>query len=214
MNHKLSDVEARVKRYWYSDGIVELSIGGMFLLLGVYFGVQGYTGQHSTITTPLQIGLILLMIAGAVGVSRLVNTLKIRLTYPRTGFVEYDLNDPEARRRRFLVTGAALIILIVWTVLFRYQAIREFDSMVLVIGIIAGVVLLPLRGESTGANRFRLLGAISIGLGIGLSLSGVSQEQQLALFFGLFGIANLISGGFVLHGYLNQNPIPENQNEN
>jgi len=35
MQSNLSDVEERVKRYWYTDGIGELIGGGMFILLVV-----------------------------------------------------------------------------------------------------------------------------------------------------------------------------------
>ena len=92
----------------------------------------------------------------------------------------------------------------------------EFVSIVLVIGIIAGVVFLTLRGKSSGVGRFYLLGALSILLGIGLSVGGLSQAYRLALYFGPFGFALLISGALVLHRYLNENLIPadaERQNE-
>jgi hypothetical protein len=214
MNNKLSEIEQRVKRYWYTDGIAELSSGGMFILLGVYFGIQGYVSQSSSVSIFLQVGLILLMMAGAISVSWLVNTLKTRLTYPRTGFVEYHLNEQDARQRRYLVVAVAMIMLIAWTVLFKYKYIRGFDSIVLVIGILAGVVFVTLRGKSSGVKRFYVLGAFSILLGIGLSLGGLSQAYRLALYFGLFGFAVMISGGLVLRRYLSENPMPaETENE-
>jgi hypothetical protein len=208
MNNKLSEIEQRLKRYWYSDGIAELSSGGMFVLLGVYFGIQGYLGENSSVSVLLQVGLVSLMIAGVISVSWLVNTLKNRLTYPRTGYVEYHLNEKDARQRRYAVMAVALIMLIVWTVLFKYRYIRGFDSMVLVTGILAGVVFFTLRGKSSRVKRFDVLGAFSMLLGIGLSLSGLSEVFRLALFFGSLGIALLLSGSLVLGYYLDQNPAP------
>ena len=35
MEDRFLNVEQRIKRYWYSDGIAELSSGGMFILLGL-----------------------------------------------------------------------------------------------------------------------------------------------------------------------------------
>jgi hypothetical protein len=214
MNSKLSDIEERVKSYWYTDGIVELSIGGMFILLGIYFWLQGYLGESSSVGVFLQVGLVLLMMVGAISVSWLVNTLKIRLTYPRTGFVEYRIDEPEARQRRYVVMTVALIMVVASMVLSKY--LRGFDSMVLVTGILAGVVFLTLRGKPSGRKRFHVLGLFSVLLGIGLSLSELSELYRLASFFGLFGIASLASGGWVLRHYLNQNPMPadaERQNE-
>lgn len=205
MNNKLSDMEGRVKLYWSSDGIVELLTGGMFILLGVYFWVQGSLDVGPAMNVFLQVGLVLLMVAGAISVSWLVNILKTRLTYPRTGFVEYHLDEPDARQRRYVVVTVAMIMLIASEILFKY--IPGFDSMVLVIGILAGVVFLMLRGKSSGGKRFPVLGLFSILLGIGLSLSGLSEIYRLASFFGLFGMASLISGGLVLRRYLNQNPM-------
>jgi hypothetical protein len=206
MNHDLADIEERVKRYWYTDGIAELSSGGMFTLLGVYFGIQAYLGEDSPVSAFLQVGLVLLMMAGAVSISRLVNTVKTRLTYPRTGFVEYHVNEQDARQRRYVVMTVAMIMLIGSILLIKNN--REFDSMVLVIGILAGVVFVTLRGKSSGGIRFYILGAFSILLGVGLALSGLSQTSSLALFFVLLGIAVMVSGGLVLRRYLSKNPLP------
>ena len=79
------DVEQRIMRYWYTDGIGELTGGGMFILLGVYFALQEFLGQNSVVGGTLQASLILLMIGGMAVSRRLVNVLKTRLTYPRTG---------------------------------------------------------------------------------------------------------------------------------
>ena len=109
-NHEVKDVEQRVKRYWYSDGIAELASGGMFVLLGLYFWIQVIFGEGSLISVFLQVILALVMIAGFIGVSWLVNTLKARLTYPRTGYVEYRVNDREVRQRRWIIVAAAAIV--------------------------------------------------------------------------------------------------------
>ena len=75
-NHEIKQVEQRVKRYWYSDGIAELSSGGMFLLLGLYFGILGYFEEGSLISVILQVSMLLVFVGGAFGVRWLVNTLK------------------------------------------------------------------------------------------------------------------------------------------
>jgi len=206
MENKLLDVEQRVKRYWYSDGIAELSGGGMFILLGLYFGIQGYFGENSTVGVILQVSLALLMMGGIFGVRWLVNALKTRLTYPRTGYVEYRVNGQDDRRRRRVVVIVAMIVAIASIVMVDY--IRGFDSMLLVTGILVGVVFIALRGKSSGVTRFYAIGAFAILLGIGLSALGLTQASGLALFYGLMGLAILISGGLVLRRYLIENPMP------
>lgn len=214
MEDKMLDVEQRVKRYWYSDGIADISVGGMFILLGLFFGVQGYFGEGSTVAAILQISMVLVMVGSIFGVQWLVNTLKTRFTYPRTGYVEYRAKDKETNQRRYVVIGVSLVIAVALIVLVNF--IRELDSMVLTSGILVGAVFIALRGKSTGVTRFYVLGAIAILLGVGLSLGDLSREYNLALFYGLEGIMLMITGIIVLRLYISENPMPvdtENDNE-
>jgi hypothetical protein len=208
----MNQVERRVKRYWYTDGIAELASGGMFILLGLYFGVLGYFQEGSLISVILQVSMVLVMIGGAYGVRWLVNTMKSRLTYPRTGYVEYRVNEKDAKIRRYVVVAAAMIIAIASIVLGDY--IRDLDSMVLITGVLVGIIFIALRGNSSGLKRFYVLGGLAIVLGIVLAYSKLPQVYSLALFYGLLGVAILISGGLVLQRYLAENPpISENGNE-
>jgi uncharacterized membrane protein len=63
-------------------------------------------------------------------------------------------------------------------------------------------------------KRFYVLGALAIFLSIVLASSGLTQVYTLAIFYGVLGLAILISGGLVLRGYLAENPAKsENENE-
>jgi hypothetical protein len=203
---EIKQVEQRVRRYWYTDGIAELASGGMFVLLGLYFGIQGYFGEASPVSVVLQVSLALLMIAGAFGVRQLVKALKARLTYPRTGFVEYRVNEKDTKVRRYVVVGVAMIIAIASIVLNDF--IRGLDSMVLITGLLVGVIFITLQGRSSGLKRFYALGGLAIVLGVALSFSRLPQAYTLALFYGLTGVVILASGALVLHRYLNENPLP------
>ena len=206
MNSKLMDVEQRVKRYWYSDGIAELSLGGMFLMLGIYFGLQGYFGEGSRASVIMQVGLFVIVFAGIIGVQWVVKTLKAKLTYPRTGYVEYRKGGQDMKQRRNVVMGVALALVAASIILFDFFG--NLDSMILGTGVMVGAVFIALRGKSAGVTRFYVLGVFSILLGVGLSLDKLPQEYNLALFYGLFGVAVMIPGGLVLHRYLGENPLP------
>jgi len=206
-SNDMKQVEQRVKRYWYADGIAELSSGSIFILLGLYFGVRGYFGEKSLVSIILQVSMVLLMVGGIFGVRWMVNTLKARLTYPRTGYVEYRVNEKDAKTRRWIVAGIAMVIAIASIVLVDY--IRNLDSMALISGLLVGVIFIALRGKSSGLKRFYWLGGLAILLGVVLSLSGLSQACNLGLFYGLLGIVIIISGSLVLRSYLNENPMPK-----
>lgn len=202
----VSDVEKRIIRYWYTDGIAELIGGGMFLLLGLYFAAQEFMGQNSLASGLLQASLALLMIGGAFVSRRLVNALKTRLTYPRTGYVEYQVNEKQMKWRRVWAFALAFVISALTMIFVR--TFQIIDSMVAVTGVAVGLILVFLRAKSAGVTRFYLLGGISFVLGLALSISELPNGYSLALFYGLMGVCFLVSGGITLGWYLHENPLP------
>lgn len=211
MQNDFSDVERRVRRYWYTDGIGELIGGGMFILMGVYFALQQLLGQNSTLGGILQAGLILVLIGGMYVSRRLINALKTRVTYPRTGYVEYQVDERNMKRRRIGVAVLAFVISALTMVIVRL--FESFDSIVLVTGVAVGLMLVFLRAKSAGLARFYVLGAVSVLLGLLLSVSKLPNGYSLGLFYGLMGMCFMLSGGLTLHRYLEQNPLPaEGQN--
>jgi hypothetical protein len=211
MQSNLSDVEQRVKRYWYTDGIGELIGGGMFILLGVYFALQEFLGQNSLVGGILQVSLILVMIGGMWISRKLVTTLKTRLTYPRTGYVEYHVDERNLKSRRIWVFLLAFTISALTMIFVRL--FQSFDSIVAVTGVAVGVILVILRAKISGLTRFYVLGAVSILLGLALSVSRLPNGYSLGLFYGLMGLSFMLSGGLTLRRYLDENPLPlEQQN--
>jgi len=200
----MKQVEQRVRRYWYTDGIAELVSGGMFLLLGLYFGILGYFEEGSLVSVILQVSMVLVFIGGAFVVRWLVTKLKSRLTYPRTGYVEYRVKDNNTRKRRLLIVISAIVISVGTMVLVNY--VGELQSMVLFTGLLVGAIFIAVRGRSSGLKRFYVLGGLAIFLGVILAWSGLTEIYTLSLFYGLLGIAIMLSGGLVLRRYLADNP--------
>jgi hypothetical protein len=206
MKTNLSDMERRVNRYWYTDGLGELIGGSMFIVLGLYFALQDFLGANSMLSGILQASLALLLIGGAFLSRRLINSMKTRLTYPRTGYVEYRVNPKEAGSKRLLAfvlafTVAALAVAFV-------GIFQSFDSMVAVTGVVVGMILVLLRAKASGLVRFYFLGALSAVLGLVISTSGLSEGYALGLYYALMGICFLVSGGLTLAHYLHENPLP------
>ena len=206
MKSNLSDVQQRVNRYWYTDGLAEILGGGMFLLLAVYFALQDFLGPDSTLSGILQASLALVLIGGAFVSCRLINSLKTRLTYPRTGYVEYRVNKKDTGRKRILVFILAFTISAL-TIAF-VGIFKSFDSIVAVTGFIVGMILVLLRGKASGLYRFYALGTISLLLGFTISASGLPEGYALGLYYALMGVCFLISGGLTLTHYLHENPMP------
>ncbi len=210
MENKMLDVEKRVRRYWYEDGIVEIAIGGMFTVLGLFFGLQGYFGEDSAAGIALAVSMVLAMMGGIFGIRWLVNTLKSRFTYPRTGYVEYRAGDKGGNEHRYFVITLVLVCTIALIVIPSH--LRGLDSMVLATGMMLGVAFIVVRGKSSaGLIRFYILGGFSLLLGVGLSLSSLSRVYSLGLLFSLLGSMMIVTGLIVLRNYLRNNPTPANE---
>jgi hypothetical protein len=185
--------------------------GGLFLLLGIYFAAQQYFGDHSMVGGILQTGFIVLVIGGVFVGRWAIHQVKARLTYPRTGYVEYRASGNNARRRIFAFVVAMGVAI---SAAFIARSITVIDSMVALTGLLVAVILLFNQGWAYGVSRFTAMSAVSLILGIALSVSGFAHGYNLGLFYGLMGIVFATSGGLTLRRYLQENPMPaEESNE-
>jgi len=206
MKDQTAQIEQRVQRYWYSDGIGELIGGGVFLILAMYFTAQQYFGDESVVGNLLQAAFVLILI-GAIFLGRtLINALKARVTYPRTGYVEYRQNGRSLMLRRFLAFLVAIAVAM--AAVFITRRIESIDSTVAITGGLVAVIFIVKQGWSSGVARFYVFSLISLALGVALSVSGLSSGYNLGLFYGIMGLTLAISGGLTLRRYLSQNPMP------
>ncbi|MBI5842053.1 MAG: hypothetical protein HZB19_18355 [Chloroflexi bacterium] len=206
MKDEISQIEQRVKRYWYSDGIGELTGGGVFLLLGLYFTAQQYFGDESLAGSLLQTAFIVILIGALFLGRKLINFLKARVTYPRTGYVEYRQSGRNAILMRVLSAVVAMIV--AGAAILITRRIDAIDSTVALTGILVGVILVVNQGWSSRMGRFYFLSAASFVLGGVLSVSGLPRGYNLGLFYALMAIAFAVSGGLTLKHYLRENELP------
>ena len=206
MKDNVSDVEQRVKRYWYVDGFGELvGGGGMCLILAVYFSAQQYLGDDSLISGLLQASLVLVLLGGMFLVRRLISAAKLRVTYPRTGYVEYRTSE-----KNRLVTGilsGVVGMVMAMTFIFIVRQFNQIDAMVAVSGVVMGIILLVKQVWTTKVKRFYILSAMALIYGAVLSVSGFPRGYNLGLFYALMSLSFVISGGLTLKKYLDENPL-------
>ena len=207
MNNEISNVKQRLYRYWYSDGIAELSSGGIFMLLGFYFAAQEYLKVNSLASIMLQTGLVIVLIGGMFLGRWLIKALKSRLTYPRTGYVEYRVDKQNLSRRRVIV-GIVAALVASFSLIFSEWVVPYLDLTLALTGVLVGLILIVLQARQAGVGRFYIFGGMSILLGISLAFSGLPNGYSLGLFYGLMGLTFAVSGGIVLSRYLQENPMP------
>ena len=207
MKDNLSDVEQRVRRYWYADGFGELvGGGGMCLILALYFAAQEYFGDDTLIGGLLQASLVLVLLGGFYLVRRLINAAKLRVTYPRTGYVEYQASG----QNRWMagILSAVVAMALAATFVFIVRRVNTIDAMTAISGAVMGIILFVKQVWSTKVKRFYFLSLAALVYGALLAVSGFLPGYNLGLFYGLMSLTFVISGGLTLRKYLSENPLP------
>jgi hypothetical protein len=209
MNQDIQHIEQRAQRYWYMDGLAEIVMGGVSLILGAYFLIQTLLPEESLLSQLLNGGMALLIIGLVLMGRRIITFAKERLTYPRTGYVGY--KQPPLNRR-WIAAGGALVIAVL-AVLLSAKAPPVVAWVPLLSGLLIGAALVYFSYKVC-LGRIYLLACLSLLLGLGLGFSGLEDILALAIYYAAIGLAFSISGGLALARYLRQNaPVQETPDE-
>lgn len=201
---EFAQVEKRIKSLWYRDGIGELAAGLVLVLLGAYFAIGQYVGPQSPINTILEPSLVLVLL-GLFALGRwVVEALKTRLVYPRTGFVEYHADEPRTPNRILAAVAAGLLAAAFVLISTRLATLQAVPALT---GLLGGVVLVLWQFKLSGTGRFLLLAVLSLALELILGASSLPEAYAIALYYALMGLALLVSGGLVLGHFVRHNPI-------
>jgi hypothetical protein len=204
MNDDIQKAMQRTKRYWHVDGLVEGAFGGVCLVLALFFLIQSILPQNNLFSQLLNAGFVVILIGSMLVSRKAVTFAKERLTYPRTGYVSYRRSTGG---RHVLAFGVAMLMATLVTVLF-VTAPTSLDWLPAITGLLIGGAML-FFSYRVGLARFALLALISSLLGCALSLVGLGNVPGLALYYGLMGLALLVSGGLTLARYLRETDMPE-----
>jgi hypothetical protein len=197
MNDPINQAANRARRYWYVDGLNEIAFGGLCVLLGVYFQVQGSLQIPSNLRQMLEAGLVMFILAIVLLLNKLVSFLKERITYPRSGYVSY--RRPNTIRRFATGLLAAAIASVLSAVLMIAPA--GLDWMAGLTGLALAAVWLFIAWRFQ-LSRFLALSLVSLGGGIFLALIQPDGVAGVAAMYFLEGAALLVSGGITFWAYL------------
>jgi hypothetical protein len=182
----------RAARYWNIDGLAELYIGAIWLLVAMFLFIWGVMEKTSPWYKPLLIGGTLLWMGAILGGQRIVTAIKNRVTYPRTGYVA--CAKPKAK-----MWVLPLIIL-------ALLAMLPFGPQQLVLpatGLVGAAIAIAVA-LTTGVKRLYILGGLFLVIGVALGAANVELDRGFSLLFGLAGAECILSGGLTLRRYLQQ----------
>jgi hypothetical protein len=206
-NEDLKKINQRSMGYWFEDGLLEIVLGGLFLLLGFTFLIEGISDPGTVTRRISGIIALLIMVFGSIAARPIIRRLKERITYPRTGYVTYRNPKPTRRSRTLsyiLILGIVLIVVGIIT----SAPEKTLSWLPMFEGVIIGGFLLFI-GYRTLIYRFYVLGAISILVGTLLSVSGIGNLIGMGILFIILGFSLLFSGGHRLYIYLRQTESSE-----
>ena len=196
--------QRRSFQYWYADGFTELSAGLLFWILAAYFAVIAAAIGPAWWLVVEALALPVLVLGGVYATRWLVRTLKIRYTYPRTGYVGYQRKPSKASRRWRIVAAAIIGIVVGGFFSSRPEALAWIPA---VQGMAVGLVLFTIASR-VNLLRFYIVAVISVLLGVGISLRAVEPNWGNALFYAVMGIALVASGLWALSAYVRRTEPP------
>lgn len=197
----LREIGRRPTRYWNVDGLPEMVMGALWMVWGGSW-LYGQTLEAGPVRTAFWLAVPALLALSGVGATWLTKRLKERITFPRTGYVEW--KEPTRVQR----LGAAGVALVSAAVLAAVVARGRMHGMEQVTAPAMGVLLsLALLVASLRQSAPHLLALAGVALALGLALGALATGWEAAnwLFVGL-GAASVVAGGLRLRKFLRQNP--------
>jgi hypothetical protein len=204
------EARVRARRYWYRDGLIEIVVGIVVLLMSgecliVALGQRKATGYL--------LGYAVSMVAVAVLVPRVTAVVRERVTYPRSGYA----HSGTSRRKRsiaLIIVGA--LLLIAARVLASHRSLIGWDYarwLPAMAGVAIGAIFVY-ESRRLRLSRLLAVGVLSIILGIAVCIApplAHSPALAMALYLAGLGCALLCSGGVTLRNYLRSAPPPADQ---
>ena len=196
----LDEIARRPQRYWDIDGLPELMMGLLWMLWGGAWLVgdalpHGWRSNAYWTAVPA-----LLVLSGFASVWA-TKRLKERITFPRTGYVDW--KEPSRRAR----LSAAAVAMVTAMVLVAVAANRDAGAERVaapLLGVILSLafVVASLRQR---APHYLALAAVAVALGLAFGALRAGWESVNWLFVAL-GAASAVLGGARLALFLRKHP--------
>lgn len=202
-NNKWNKSLLRSIQYWFEDGIVEIVMGGMLLLLGIYFYLQVVI-ENSKLAEGLSASFTVLFIGAFYLMQYFIRSLKKRITYPRSGYLEY--RKGQGNRTLLIMAVMIIIIMTVGLLVFSQKSVLPGWNLLPIFSGLVVACVLGLMGFYASLPRFYRLAGISLVLGGVFTSLKLINDLATSAFYGAIGVVLVVSGSVILVRYLRQNP--------
>ncbi|MHB1293770.1 MAG: hypothetical protein ACYC4R_02125 [Anaerolineae bacterium] len=194
----------RTQSYWYEDGLAEITSGIGLALIGAFFYGQSLLAAHTAWVGLLALLLPVVVVGGTFAMRWLLREAKARITYPRTGYVAYPRKP--RRKRLTAAVGAGMGAVVAGFIASSPSLMHWIPT---IQGLLMGGLLLFVAYKLS-LTRFFCLAIFSVLAGVAVALIEPDLARAEALYFGLVGAGQLISGAVTFARYLAHNqPVAE-----
>lgn len=198
---ELRELETRSQRYWTVDGIPELVMGLVWVLWGTALIAEDALPRNAW-GAALTMAIPAVLVLSGVGANWLTRRLKERLSYPRTGYVEF---QAPSRRQRLLVAGVAMVTAAVLAAMIATGRAAGMEHVASpAIGLVISLAFLVMSLRQRSPHLLALAG-VALALGIGIGMLKLGWRSLNWLFIGL-GVASAAVGAWRLRRYLAAHP--------
>jgi hypothetical protein len=200
-------VEARIRaqRFWYRDGLSEMSIGVGILLQNGLTLIMHFGNDKSSWYWPVILIYLLLFLVFSARAPRIMAALRERITYPRSGYAEPGESGRKLSRAIVALSVLAIFGMLVAVRYGHWDADRWILETPVVLGSFFGVVgtYVVLR---YGVLRYLLIALFSLGLGLAINIECPSWFGVTLWLEGV-GCAFLCVGGATLWNFVRTTPL-------
>jgi len=194
----VDDVVSRVRRNWMKDGLAEIMLGLLFVLMG--------GGSLAKLALPRWLSLDLLTsaltVAGALGLVWGFKKAKERITFPRCGYVALPQPTRMSRAAMFAMFAAFGVI---FTLLMT-----QFNRMTVPVSALVFALILTAPGLRVKGLRMIWEGVLTLLFGAFLFwFIDLDGSRGLMALTGMIGAAMVIIGAVRLRNFLKSNPLAQ-----
>lgn len=200
MDKDLNRIKQSSISYWFEDGLSEIVIGALFVIIGLFNLLQGLLEPGSIVSGLSGLILIFIVTFGILLSRRLIKTFKERLTYPRTGYVAYQKSTPLQRIISALL-GICFAAVVTWLARSSSQTSITWTPLILGFALAGFMVIISFR---TGMLRYQFMAILILICGLVLSISGIQDSLITGIMFFAQGLMLILSGIIALVRYLAQ----------
>jgi len=189
--------------YWFEDGLVELIVGGIIVILGVFFLLEGYSAPGTGLRRASGYTTLGLMVLSPWVGRWILRRFRARWTYPRTGYAT--LRQPKPKARLWSLGVAALVAFgTVWV--FNRLPSGRVNWVPLIEGFTIGGFMFY-QGYLANLPRLRWLGTGAIILGGFFASIGLGELVGTGMFLVVVGGLLFFLGYRTLRKFVKVYPI-------